>query len=84
MSWQEYVDSGLVGSGKICGAALIGHDNSIWAKNSDFPAISAQQIAAIFRGFSDPSGLRAEGIRVGDDKVPYIYDYGRSSNPLLI
>lgn len=69
MSWQEYVDSGLVGSGKISVAALIGHDNSIWAQSAAFPTVSAQQLAAIFKGFSDPSGLRAEGIRLGDDKV---------------
>lgn len=69
MSWQEYVDSGLVGSGKISVAALIGQDQSIWAKSSNFPAVTSQQIASILKGFSDPSGLRAEGIRLGEDKV---------------
>lgn len=69
MSWQEYVDSGLVGSGKISVAALIGQDQSIWARSSNFPAISSDQIAAIYKGFTDPSGLRASGIRVGEDKV---------------
>ncbi len=74
MSWQEYVDSGLVGSGKISVAALIGQDQAIWAKSSNFPAISTTQIGSILGGFNDPAGLRAEGIRVGDDKVSMIND----------
>jgi len=69
MSWQEYVDSGLVGSGKISMAALIGQDQSVWAKSSDFPTVTAPQLAALFKAFSDPSGLRAEGIRIASDKV---------------
>ena len=69
MSWQEYVDSGLVGTGKISTAALIGDDASIWARSGDFPAVEHAQLAAILKGFSDPSGLRAEGIRLAGDKV---------------
>lgn len=72
MSWQEYVDSGLVGSGKISMAALVGHDGSVWAQSSNFPGLAAGQLEALLKGFQDPSGLRVEGIRIGNDKVKLV------------
>ena len=32
MSWQQYVDGSLVGSGHVTKAAIVGKDGSIWAK----------------------------------------------------
>lgn len=34
MSWQAYVDTNLLGTGKISEAALIGHDGNVWAKSA--------------------------------------------------
>lgn len=67
MAWQPYVDSSLVGSGKICAGAILGHDGSIWAAS---PSLSltpgeTQKLAA---AFLDPSGIRAEGFRVSGVK----------------
>ncbi|MBB6440162.1 hypothetical protein HNQ79_006675 [Streptomyces candidus] len=31
--WHTYIDSHLIGSGKITEAAILGHDGSTWAKS---------------------------------------------------
>jgi profilin len=36
MSWQAYVDTNLVGTGKIAKAAIIGQDGSSWACSQGF------------------------------------------------
>ena len=36
MSWQAYVDTNLVGTGKIVNAAIIGHDGNTWATSKGF------------------------------------------------
>ena len=36
MSWQGYVDTNLVGTGKISQAAIIGLKGGVWATSSDF------------------------------------------------
>ena len=36
MSWQAYVDTNLVGTGKITKAAIHGHDGSLWATSKGF------------------------------------------------
>ena len=44
MSWQQYVDEHLMcdidGQGiHLTAAAIIGHDGSVWAQSSTFPAV---------------------------------------------
>ena len=36
MSWQGYVDTNLVGTGKISQAAIIGLKGGVWATSPDF------------------------------------------------
>ena len=36
MSWQAYVDTNMVGTGKILKAAIYGHDGSLWATTAGF------------------------------------------------
>lgn len=36
MSWQAYVDTNLVGTGKIAMACIIGHDGNTWATSKGF------------------------------------------------
>jgi profilin len=69
MSWQQYVDDGLVGTGKVASAAIFGQDTATWAQSAAFPGMNPEQVRALLTGFGDPSGLRANGIRVGGDKV---------------
>ena len=36
MSWQAYVDTNLIGTGKVQRAAIFGHDGSCWATSEGF------------------------------------------------
>ncbi|KAJ1018861.1 hypothetical protein NDA16_004665 [Ustilago loliicola] len=67
MSWQGYVDTNLVGTGKISQAAIIGLKGGVWATSPDFNVTPEEQ-KAIIAGFDDPSGLQAGGIRANGKK----------------
>ncbi|KAJ8030924.1 Profilin-1A [Holothuria leucospilota] len=67
MSWQGYIDNNLVGSGFVKQAAILGLDGSQWATSSGF-AVSAAEAKAMVAGFTDPSNLRASGIRASGEK----------------
>lgn len=52
MSWQEYVDNNLMcaldSEGRtLSGAALVGHDGSVWAKSAAFPDLTVEQVQGI-------------------------------------
>jgi len=36
MSWQEYVDKNLVGTGQVTKAGIYGHKGTLWAKTESF------------------------------------------------
>jgi hypothetical protein len=61
MSWQDYIDQQLLcvlpSGGQLAHAAIVGTDGSVWAESNGFPAITEQEIAAIVKGFDDPSQL---------------------------
>ncbi|KAH7046360.1 profilin-A [Linnemannia elongata] len=65
MSWQSYVDSTLVGSGKVAKASIFGLDGSVWAISPDFTISEpeAQKAIAAFTNSSDTfaSGIFLEG-----------------------
>eukprot|EP00842_Homolaphlyctis_polyrhiza_P002316 jgi/Hompol1/3085/HPOL_003115-RA len=67
MSWQAYVDSNLVGTGKIARAAIHGHDGSLWATSKGF-SVSANEAQTIAKAFNDASEIRANGLLVGGTK----------------
>ncbi|CDR88521.1 probable PFY1-profilin [Sporisorium scitamineum] len=67
MSWQGYVDTNLVGTGKISQAAIIGLKGGVWATSADFN-VSPEEQKAIIAGFDDPSGLQAGGVRANGKK----------------
>ncbi|KAI8907027.1 profilin [Powellomyces hirtus] len=67
MSWQQYVDSNLLGTGKVQKAAIHGLDGSLWATSAGF-SVGPAEAAAIVKGFTDPSGLRASGIFIVGEK----------------
>ncbi|KAF9295746.1 profilin, required for normal timing of actin polymerization in response to thermal stress [Mortierella antarctica] len=56
MSWQEYVDGQLVGSGKVSKAAIIGHDGTSWAHSAGFEVVGAeaQKVVSAFGDTTDP------------------------------
>ncbi|PKI85348.1 profilin, required for normal timing of actin polymerization in response to thermal stress [Malassezia vespertilionis] len=67
MSWQGYVDTNLVGTGKVSQAAIIGLKGGVWASSAGFTISPEEQQAAI-SGFDEPSPLQANGIHVNGKK----------------
>ncbi len=67
MSWQQYVDSNLVGTGKVTKGAIHGHNGALWATSKGFN-VSTQEINDLFQAYTDPSGVRANGLHVGSVK----------------
>ncbi|CAL1711119.1 unnamed protein product [Somion occarium] len=67
MSWQTYVDSNLVGSGKISRAAIIGLQGGVWASSPGF-TLSTEEQQALINGFSKADQIQASGIRLAGQK----------------
>eukprot|EP00158_Paraphelidium_tribonemae_P008184 Partr_v1_DN28501_c0_g1_i1_m73382 putative Binds to actin and affects the structure of the cytoskeleton. At high concentrations, profilin prevents the polymerization of actin, whereas it enhances it at low concentrations (By len=67
MSWQAYVDTNLVGTGKVSMAAIHGHNGTVWATSKGFSASTAE-VLTIAKAFTDASGIRANGIIVAGQK----------------
>lgn len=61
MSWQEYVDSSLLGSGHITQAAIIGLDGSLWAHSAGM-AVTAPEAAAVLQAYKQPDSLYQAGL----------------------
>jgi len=73
---QAYIDDNLMqpvaGGSQLTHAAICGHDGGVWAQSAEFPGISDEEVAAIMRGFDDPSGLAQNGLRLGGEKYMMI------------
>ncbi|PPQ73139.1 hypothetical protein CVT24_009132 [Panaeolus cyanescens] len=67
MSWQVYVDSNLLGTGKVDKAAIIGLQGGVWAHSAGFDISTAEQ-QAIIKGYTAPDTLQASGIRLAGQK----------------
>ncbi|KAH9945559.1 profilin [Amylocystis lapponica] len=67
MSWQAYVDTNLLGTGKVSKAAIIGLAGGVWASSPGFNLSADEQKAAV-AAFTDPAGAQASGIRLGGQK----------------
>lgn len=80
MSWQAYVDTNLLGTGKIAHAAILGQKGGVWAASSDFK-ISPPEQDAILKAFTNATHadkLRAEGIRLAGVKYFTLSVEGRT------
>ncbi|GAA5825103.1 hypothetical protein JCM5353_006509 [Sporobolomyces roseus] len=67
MSWQAYVDSNLVGTGKINKAAILGQQGGVWATSSGYNLTPEEQ-AAIVKTFQNPENAQATGVRAAGQK----------------
>jgi len=67
MSWQGYVDSNLVGTGKVSQAAILGQAGGVWATSSGFN-LSLDEQNAIINAYNDLSGTQANGVRAAGQK----------------
>ncbi|KAJ8080347.1 profilin, required for normal timing of actin polymerization in response to thermal stress [Marasmius tenuissimus] len=67
MSWQAYVDTNLVGSGKVSSAAIIGLQGGCWAQSPNF-TLSTEEQKAIITGFQNPSSVLSGGLKLAGQK----------------
>ncbi|KAF7369210.1 Profilin [Mycena venus] len=67
MSWQSYVDTNLVGSGKISKAAILGKQGGVWATSAGYN-LSAEEQKAIIGAFDNLDGVRASGLHLAGVK----------------
>merc|ERR1711916_189109 len=65
MSWNGYTDKILKAGLKS--AVIYGLQGGLWA-SSGKPSITAQEVATLVKGFSNPNGLRATNAKVGGKK----------------
>jgi len=67
MSWQAYVDTNLVGTGKIQQAAIIGHDGNTWATSKGF-AVDLAEGKKAAGAFANPADIISGGIMIAKQK----------------
>ncbi|RKO98795.1 hypothetical protein CXG81DRAFT_28403 [Caulochytrium protostelioides] len=67
MSWQAYVDSNLLATGKIKKAAIHGLDGNLWATSADF-SLPKAEVDTLIKAFVDPAGIRSAGLNLGGTK----------------
>ncbi|BFZ61220.1 profilin, required for normal timing of actin polymerization in response to thermal stress [Saitoella coloradoensis] len=68
MSWQAYVDSSLLGTGKLDHAAIYSRaGDSAWAQSAGFQ-LSAAEAQFIARGFDDTPAVQGSGVKLGGSK----------------
>jgi len=67
MSWQTYVDSNLMGTGKVVRAAILGQKGGVWAATAEYD-ISPEEQKAIVGAFTNVEAAQASGIRLAGKK----------------
>jgi profilin len=91
-SWQPYVDSNLVGTGKLSEALIASNsDGTIWAGSSSLlSSVNSTELKNIIGGFSDAASIRSEGMMLGGKKYILISQgegrslYGRKGDDGII
>lgn len=63
-SWNEYITTVMADSGFVTKGAIYGTDGRKWATSKGF-SVSADEIRHIVHGFTDPTKLWIDGVRVG-------------------
>ncbi|KAF5389189.1 hypothetical protein D9757_003411 [Collybiopsis confluens] len=67
MSWQAYVDTNLVGSGRVSKAAILGLAGGVWATSPGFE-LSAEEQRAVIDGYKDIEKVQASGLKIAGNK----------------
>ncbi|RXW17894.1 hypothetical protein EST38_g7963 [Candolleomyces aberdarensis] len=67
MSWQTYVDSNLVGSGKVKRAAILGQQGGVWATSPGY-TLSPEEQKAVINAYNDLAGVQGSGLRLAGQK----------------
>ncbi|KAI8883986.1 Profilin/allergen [Backusella circina FSU 941] len=77
MSWQAYVDTNLVGTGKVSQGVIFGLSGGVWASSPGF-TVQPNEIQEIIKGFADNDSVRANGVHVNGTKYLTLSADGRS------
>jgi len=67
MSWQAYVDTNLIGTGKVKRAAILGQSGGVWAANAGY-TLSPDEQKTIVAAFKDPTKIREHGVLLSGKK----------------
>jgi len=71
MSWQDYIDVQLLGSGHVSRACIAGLDGNVWAKSENFN-VTPEEMKKVVNGFADMASLPQSGVTVGGDRYIYL------------
>ncbi|KAI7825103.1 profilin II [Gamsiella multidivaricata] len=71
MSWQAYVDSNLVGTGKVHMAGIYGLDGSTWATSPGF-SVAPTELQKLIAAFEDSNDIQANGLFLDGRKYFYL------------
>ncbi|CAO3626417.1 unnamed protein product [Cunninghamella echinulata] len=67
MSWQQYVDSNLVGTGNVTKAAIFGAQGGAWATSPGFQ-LSTSEFNELANGFKNSQGIQGSGFHIEGEK----------------
>ncbi|KAF9208342.1 hypothetical protein BGZ59_010702 [Podila verticillata] len=67
MSWQSYVDTNLVATGKVSKASIVGFDASTWATSAGFTVTKAES-EALVKAFANSGDAFASGLYIEGKK----------------
>ena len=70
MSWQDYIDTQLVGK-ELKEAVIAGHDGNVWAKSSNFN-VTPGEIQTILSNYTSQESLASAGFSLGGTKYFYL------------
>ncbi|KAK8394519.1 hypothetical protein O3P69_006593 [Scylla paramamosain] len=71
MSWQNYVDQQLMGSGLVAKAVIAGHDGTLWAKSNNIEP-TREELVKLSSSFADQGNLAMSGVHIGGEKFFYL------------
>ncbi|KAG2125681.1 profilin [Suillus clintonianus] len=83
MSWQAYVDTNLVGTGRVNKAAILGKAGGVWATSPGFK-ISPEEQKAITAAFTNKAAVATSGFRVADQKYFFLSSDTYGDDPNLV
>ncbi|OBT77164.1 hypothetical protein VF21_05057 [Pseudogymnoascus sp. 05NY08] len=92
MSWQEYVDKSLLGSGNLDkGAIITAGGDAIWAitPGFDIQGDETKKIAAALAGGEAEDKMRADGIYIAGERFTFVQSrerhiYGRKDKEGIV
>ena len=70
MSWQDYIDTQLVGK-ELKEAVIAGHDGNVWAKSQNFN-VTPNELQAILNNYGNQESLASSGFSLGGTKYFYL------------